>query len=256
MCGCQEQLEKAFWDAIMRSDNDTLCVAIAGIKCHKGASFDFINTIECPAIFLAVFSGNIRAVEMLVEIEGIDLDVKNTRSHDTPLHAAIKRNYEKIARILWDNGADPNIKNKQGLTAFALACKRQQFRIAIRMVRDLETDVDYCATDNDGNTCLHYFNKKIRTNYVELAKTQKSPAVLALRALLYYGLRGDVKNKKGERGLSVWPPKWELGPSTLKLFPKTFTDALPQMEQTLRQMKLPDEIVCQCIDNASALAWK
>lgn len=250
MCKCEE----IFWDAVACNNTSALRAAIARLRARRH-SFHFVNEVDISAVFWAVFSKNLAALEMLCDIDEVDLNIRNHRSHDTPLHSAIKRGYFTIAKKLWTNGADPNVKNKVGLTPFALACKLEKYNIAIVMLRDLAEKIDFCATDRDGNTCLHYFPKKLRNAYEELARTKKNPQILTLRALLYYGLRGNVKNNRGVPGLPVWPPRWELSAKTVKLFPRTFSESLIAMQKVLSE-KLPEEVVCQCIDRASRLAWQ
>lgn len=51
---------------------------------------------------------------------GANLNAQNAAG-DTPLHDAVKRKSESVARVLLDFGADSGLKNKKSVSAFELA---------------------------------------------------------------------------------------------------------------------------------------
>ena len=81
---------------------------------------------------------------------------------DTPLHIAIFLcNYE-IIKILLDNGANTNIKDKYGQTAvhrLYFGIKDDDINKIIKLLED--NNIDFSAIDNLGNTVLHITLKQI-----------------------------------------------------------------------------------------------
>jgi ankyrin repeat protein len=76
------------------------------------------NEGETP-LHHAVRARNRRAIELLVSRRAV-LDLPN-QDGDTPLLLALKLGYDEIAAMLIKNGADTNVRNKQGLSALHYA---------------------------------------------------------------------------------------------------------------------------------------
>ena len=77
------------------------------------------------ALHYAAFGGDVSKVKELLLIEGIDIDCisgNRSRSEDkmrnTPLHWAVKEGHLEVAKLLIEAGADPEVKNLAGNTAF------------------------------------------------------------------------------------------------------------------------------------------
>ncbi|KAI7870779.1 ankyrin repeat-containing domain protein [Spinellus fusiger] len=74
------------------------------------------------AAHYAAKAGSIGCLEILVNIEGVDIDIQNTLELDTPLHKAVMHQDEdaevafSMAELLLMAGAKQNIQNRNKLT--------------------------------------------------------------------------------------------------------------------------------------------
>lgn len=60
----------------------------------------------------AVFKGNVKEVERLVNTEGVNINSKRNNSDKTPLMIAACWGYTEIVRFLLEKGANPNVQEK------------------------------------------------------------------------------------------------------------------------------------------------
>jgi ankyrin repeat protein len=71
-----------------------------------------IKQLDCLRLIAAVRSGDVDAVKALVQREGINLNIM-THDRVTPLFEAIYRDHLEVARILYQNGANPDIETNR-----------------------------------------------------------------------------------------------------------------------------------------------
>jgi ankyrin repeat protein len=109
---------------------------------------------------------------------------------ETPLHVAISRRNEVIARSLIARGADIDAKNRHGQTPLLIAIdKGYGFMAPMLAPMLIDRGADISVKDNHGNTALHI---AIVKGNVEMAL-----------ALLACGIDFDVKNANGKTALAL-----------------------------------------------------
>ena len=98
--------------------------------------------------------GNIKIVEHLVGLIGIDIDAKD-KIGSTALHIASTYDMPEIVKILLGKNADFNLKDKQKQTPLHRAAQEGSAEIIEAILEVLE-DKEAAMTeeDNDGNTPL------------------------------------------------------------------------------------------------------
>ena len=88
---------------------------------EKGANLNIQNKNGNTPLNLAIF--NSKNIAILLIEKGANLDIQDYRGN-TPLHDAIAYELEDISRLLIEKGADFTFKNKDGITSFGYASKR------------------------------------------------------------------------------------------------------------------------------------
>ncbi|CAB0030559.1 unnamed protein product [Trichogramma brassicae] len=77
---------------------------------------------------------------------------------DTPLHLAVKHDYQKVAELLLRRGADPNLANEEGSTPLHVICQRTTdddlTKKFFEICSDIEKTVLVDAKDSRGRTAL------------------------------------------------------------------------------------------------------
>lgn len=74
---------------------------------------------DCTPLVFVTFLGDVKAMEIV--LAGSEIDFQNSKK-ETALIIAMKYRFLYKARMLLENGADPNTKNSEGLTALHYAC--------------------------------------------------------------------------------------------------------------------------------------
>ena len=149
------------------------------------------------------------------------MDAPNS-SDDTPLHAAISKEDDGMAKELLEKKADPNVKDAEGDTCLMLAIHRRN-EACVRVL--LEGGADVNATDSTGDSCLHVAihkggNKQIVQALVDKCPPERrnalnnkcqTPLLLAvgkrqkeaMNVLLDAGANPDIVDEKGNTCLHV-----------------------------------------------------
>jgi hypothetical protein len=81
----------------------------------------------------------------------INVNSKNARG-ESPLFAAVRGGYYESVTLLLDKGADPELRNNEGVTVLLLAAEKKSAQILNTL---LLRDVNIFVTDKQGNTALH-----------------------------------------------------------------------------------------------------
>ncbi len=77
---------------------------------------DFASVLA-GMISVSIREGDIKALRNLIEKRGIRVnDVVEPEEKNTPLHIATQYGNAEICKLLMEKGADPSIRNRNGLT--------------------------------------------------------------------------------------------------------------------------------------------
>lgn len=99
------------------------------------SSFDLKNHNEIPWLSLAARRESRTIMDLLI-MHGADINAVDDSlagKMRTPLHEVVKRNWEKGLRLLLDNGASLEIKDKNGQTPLEMAIQRESV-LAVRFL--------------------------------------------------------------------------------------------------------------------------
>ncbi|KAK9472898.1 ankyrin repeat-containing domain protein [Dipodascopsis tothii] len=109
-------------EAARRNNTDLLEETLSG---YAGDASELINSahdaLGNTALHLAAINGSYECLDILLDVEGVEVDPINRLEGDTPLHSAVRYSEEEpehgafIADVLIDAGCDPRIRNKEGL---------------------------------------------------------------------------------------------------------------------------------------------
>ncbi|XP_014237831.1 ankyrin-3-like [Trichogramma pretiosum] len=97
--------------------------------------------------------------------------------NDTPLHLTLRfanqYSVEKVAKLLLERGADPNVANVDGLTPLHVICKRKNdaadlAETLLRICDDRRQVVHVDALDNSGRTPLQWAVANLHPNLVDV----------------------------------------------------------------------------------------
>ncbi|KAG2225757.1 hypothetical protein INT45_011425 [Circinella minor] len=87
---------------------------------------NYVDGAGNTAAHYAAKAGSIGCLELLVNVDDIEIDVKNRLEGDTPLHKAVQHQDEDLpmavamVELLLEAGADPSIENRNKLTPILL----------------------------------------------------------------------------------------------------------------------------------------
>lgn len=96
---------------------------------HK-ACISARDSLGAQAVHRAAVTGQNAAIRFLVSDLGVDVDVRATSTHLTPLHYAAKEGHKSTIQTLLSLGADINSKDERNRTALHLACAGQHLACA------------------------------------------------------------------------------------------------------------------------------
>lgn len=113
---------------------------------------------------------------------------------NSPLIVALSNTNFKFAKILFDHGANPTIKNKNGKSALHFAVKYALFDLDVQLLVELiKAGANVNDIDNEGNTplikVLQSYNSVSTFNIVTI--------------LLENGANLNIKNKKGQTAITL-----------------------------------------------------
>lgn len=112
-------------------------------------SLNIPNSSGFSPLILACYSNNESVAAYL--IEKVDLDYVSNEG--TALMAAVVKGNLKLAKLLLEKKANPNLTNKQGTTALIYAV---QFKNAELIQLLLKYNASKSQVDNDGKTAFEY----------------------------------------------------------------------------------------------------
>ncbi|ODQ65361.1 ankyrin [Nadsonia fulvescens var. elongata DSM 6958] len=114
-------------ESCRRNNTELLEQVLAGVEDKAG----FLNSATDPVgnsgLHLAAANGSYECLDIILDIEGVEVDPVNRMQGETPLHSAVRYSDEEpehgafIVEELIEAGCDPRIKNKDGLKPVDLA---------------------------------------------------------------------------------------------------------------------------------------
>ncbi|GAB7140163.1 hypothetical protein RsTz2092_01110 [Deferribacterales bacterium RsTz2092] len=114
----------------------------------RGASLSSLDGQRNTALMQAVKGGNAQCVVQLTSNSGFEINVADDLGN-TPLHASILTNNNKISELLLARAADVDAKNKDGFTPVMLASKQGNNAILVKL---LTKKPDLYLTNNSSMT--------------------------------------------------------------------------------------------------------
>ncbi|KAH3668041.1 hypothetical protein OGAPHI_001795 [Ogataea philodendri] len=141
--------------SVAESQSDKLAEVVNGAKDATG------NT----ALHLCCKYGCYEVLDKLLDIDGVEVDPVHPLTGDTPLHYAVNYSFEEpeyakfLVETLLDVGADPTIRNKDGLKpAQLLGDSNEELKLVLegaeyastaQLQQDEEEDVDDGPSDEE-----------------------------------------------------------------------------------------------------------
>jgi len=95
----------------------------------------------------AAHGGHLECLKYLLDVENIQLDVKN-KLGDTPLHSAAWKGHAEAVRMLLDKGARVDLKNNDGKSPLDLAHDAQTAALLQHAVQPTQYEEDYGYEDD------------------------------------------------------------------------------------------------------------
>ena len=211
-------------DALNGEKNTPLMMALkndhyitANRLIDKGADVKNANIKGETTLHFAAGTGHVDTVEILIDVN-IELDAQD-REGLTPLMIALqndekknkehdeKKNYQGVANLLIEKGADINKKNMKGETAFHFAAKTGRIDIVTKLVNALKKKQMDLNKKNNNNT----INKQIEASAEVDAQDKNgwTPLMIAVQfghngiaeVLMNEKVDLNKKNKFGETAL-------------------------------------------------------
>lgn len=139
--------EQGLFSSVVNGDREALDHFMAG-----GFSPELRNAKGVSLLAVAVRNGHEALVEKLIEY-GAKLDTVSQDNGNSPLMDAISKGYKDIAILLIEEGADLDIRSKNGQTALILAIGQHQRETVNHLV---QAGADTSLVDKLGMTARKY----------------------------------------------------------------------------------------------------
>lgn len=144
---------------------------------HK-PDVNFCDRLGLSPLHIACSKGHIDIINLLLPRSNIN---KVDKSHRTALYAACKSGYADIAKILLDNKADINIKNKWGASVLYVACREgNQDVVDLLLKRNFEIN-------------------KCDSNFMPLHKACEEGFFQIVNILIENGVKINKSNQKDQK---------------------------------------------------------
>jgi len=200
---------------------------IAGILVNAGAKIVHPPKEDLLVSLMGYFPLEEKTHETLVqEILTTGIDVNQLFAGRTALMIACDEGYLKIVEKLLDAGANPDIRNEEGVTALMLACQREHLDIVNKLI---EAGANVHLEDEDKDTALHYacsrsdkpeiverllvasskVNHKNAKGLTPLMRVSKFGCKNAFDALIRYSADPNLQKKNGDTALILACKKFD-----------------------------------------------
>ncbi|KAF5306570.1 hypothetical protein FQR65_LT07297 [Abscondita terminalis] len=129
----------------------------------ESADVNLMNDLDMSSFFYACKFAKADIVEkMLPMVEDVNLQINQIGT--TALYAALENESFDVAHLVIDAGADVNLTNDVGMTAFIYACKIGNIEL-VKKMRPLVANID--LQNNHGETALHV---SVANNHLDVAR--------------------------------------------------------------------------------------
>lgn len=108
---------------------------------EQGANVQAMNDCQYTALHFAALQGDESIVDALFETSRPDINAKNN-NRETPLMLAIEEGHAEVVKNLLERGANPNLKNVFGKTAFDLARNKKAILELLLNITDVKRIVE------------------------------------------------------------------------------------------------------------------
>lgn len=119
----------------------------------EGADVCQVEPSGMSPIHLAADRGQIQCLKIMLEVKGIELNLKTKDKEMTALHLAAEGGYCDCIELLLEKGADAKVRNHRGQTPLHLAARAQAVDCVETLLRKGNSDPNF--GDGDKRTPLH-----------------------------------------------------------------------------------------------------
>lgn len=161
----QESLDHELIEAVSNNDLTFVKSLIAqGADINTSYSKESINYSENTPLIIAAESGRYDIVKLLI---GLGVDTNKTNKYgETPLYYALGD--EKIATLLLENQADPNVRPGGGLSLFSIAVRNSNEKIASLLI-NYKADINGKGKVPKGEVRTNWFDNKLSDGPIPLS---------------------------------------------------------------------------------------
>nr|XP_023024379.1 transient receptor potential channel pyrexia-like isoform X1 [Leptinotarsa decemlineata]XP_023024380.1 transient receptor potential channel pyrexia-like isoform X2 [Leptinotarsa decemlineata]XP_023024381.1 transient receptor potential channel pyrexia-like isoform X3 [Leptinotarsa decemlineata] len=193
-------------------------------------------------LHLAADLGNTECLQILLEVKGIDVNIRSPEKQQTPLHLASMRGYGDCVDLLLRKGANPNAKNHMGQSPLHFAARTQDFMCVELLLKKGYANPN--TEDYDKRTPLHAavakstrssdiieslvscggkVNVKDQYGYTPLHIAALKGLAECVETLIYHGADVTAKSKSGVTALNIITKKV---PASFSMFTKKLDSAI------------------------------
>jgi len=163
------KLEKALCDAASQGDADKVrSLLLQGVSANH-SSTDSWRKGKTP-LYFSVESPDTEVLEILLAVEGIELNTQECLGSRTPLSYAVELGNIEAMRLLIDTGADLEVRSSMQRTPLALAVDNENAQ-AVQLLVDAGADVNVLlggVSERDEYTLLAFAVKKGNLEIIQL----------------------------------------------------------------------------------------
>ena len=143
-------------------------------------------------LFEAAFKGNIEKIKQMIEIDGIDVNIRSVTTGSTALTIAVQNGKSLAVKYLLLNGANANIRRNDGKSSLHLAAEGGYFMICKYLIENsAEIDCEWVdETQTIGDPVYTPLKQAVRKGHFDIIKLLASNGANVKRI---HGLENIIK---------------------------------------------------------------